>query len=125
MVSLGSSIDEDLTVAAGISGSARYGAKTYEDNKTDLSADSKVFSRDNGSPLAADSLINFACLSLSDDMQSEEWMLDSGASMHFTHDINDFVDYEAITPIPCKTATSVTSIIGKGAIILDVAGWKV
>jgi len=52
-------------------------------------------------------------------------MLDSGASMHFTHDINDFVDYEVITPIPCKTATSVTSIIGKGAIILDVAGWKV
>ena len=119
VVSLGSSsLDEDLAVAAGLSGPTRYGAISLEDNNTDLSTESKVFSRDNGSPLdTCKTLINFACLSLDDDMQSEEWMLDSGASMHFT--------YEAITPIPCKTATSVTSIIGKGAIILDVSGWIV
>ena len=53
----------------------------------------------------------FACVSL-DDNSASEWMLDSGASMHFTFDIEDFVDYQAIAPIPVKTATTVTSITG-------------
>jgi len=35
-----------------------------------------------------------------------EWTLDSGASRHFTHDINDFVEYRLIKPWGIKTATS-------------------
>jgi hypothetical protein len=51
-----------------------------------------------------------------------EWMLDSGASRHFTFDINDFVSYETIDTIPVRTATSFTSIVGKGTVILEVNG---
>ena len=47
-------------------------------------------------------------------------MLDSGASRHFTFDINDFVEYEAIESIPLRTATSFTTIIGKGTVILYI-----
>jgi hypothetical protein len=30
-----------------------------------------------------------------------EWLLDSGASMHFTNNIHDFVDYQVIKPRLC------------------------
>jgi len=70
VVSLGSSLDEDLTVIAGLSGPTRYGAKILEDNKTDLPLVSNgSTSRDNGSPLDTCKItINFACLSLYDDI---------------------------------------------------------
>jgi hypothetical protein len=47
-------------------------------------------------------------------------MLDSGASMHFTNDINDFIEYQTIPPIIIRTATSQTSVVGKGAVLLMV-----
>jgi hypothetical protein len=47
-------------------------------------------------------------------------MLNSGASQHFTFDINDFVEYEAIEPIPLRTATNFMTIIGKGTVILYI-----
>ena len=34
----------------------------------------------------------------------QEWMLDSGASFHFSGDINDFVDYTQMEKVPLKTA---------------------
>ena len=46
-----------------------------------------------------------------------EWLLDSGASMHFTNDIYDFVDYQIITPIKVVTANGSTQVKGKGAVI--------
>jgi transposase InsO family protein len=47
------------------------------------------------------------------------WMLDSGASRHFTFDINDFVVYEAIPePIEVLTATTTTNIVGMGTVII-------
>jgi hypothetical protein len=49
-----------------------------------------------------------------------EWLLDSGASMHFTNDINDFIDYQVIKPIKVVTANISTQVTGKGAVILTV-----
>jgi hypothetical protein len=62
----------------------------------------------------------FPCFpSLSDDKKTQ-WMLDSGASRHFTFDINDFVVYEAIPEkIQVLTATTTTDIIGVGTVIIN------
>jgi len=50
---------------------------------------------------------------------TKEWMLDSGASLHFTGDINDFVEYSPIeNGIEVLTATSSAQIRGKGTVIL-------
>lgn len=47
------------------------------------------------------------------------WLLDSGASRHFTSDINDFVEYEPLdVPLRASTANGVASIIGKGTVII-------
>ena len=46
-----------------------------------------------------------------------EWMLDSGASSHFTFNINDFVEYELIEPVDIQTANSHTSMVGKGTVL--------
>jgi hypothetical protein len=47
------------------------------------------------------------------------WMLDSGASRHFTYNINDFVVYEAIPEhIEVLTVTTTTKIVGMGTVII-------
>jgi hypothetical protein len=46
-----------------------------------------------------------------------EWLLDSGASMHFTNSINDFIDYQVIKVV---TANGLMTVTGKGAVILTV-----
>ena len=64
------------------------------------------------------------CVSQCECKNSEyqEWMLDSGASFHFSGDINDFVDYTKMeNKIPLKTANSSASIEGKGTIILALS----
>ena len=66
----------------------------------------------------------FVCLTLQDD-ESEteaEWMLDSGASRHFTFDINDYVNYETTAEVLVRTANSFTKIVGKGTVIITVDG---
>src|ERR1700743_281749 len=47
-------------------------------------------------------------------------MLDSGASWYFTYNTNDFVELEAITPLPIYTANGQTEITGKGTVIFTV-----
>jgi hypothetical protein len=49
----------------------------------------------------------------------QEWLLDSGASQHYTSDLNDFVNYAPLE-IKCsvQTANSSASIEGQGTIIL-------
>jgi len=56
------------------------------------------------------------CMNVSEIEDTTEWTLDSGASRHFTHDINDFVEYRLIKPWGIKTATSRTTVIAKGTI---------
>ena len=49
-----------------------------------------------------------SCLPLHDELSENEaiWMLDSGASWHFTYDTNDSVELEAITPLPVRATVS-------------------
>ena len=54
--------------------------------------------------------------------ETQEWMLDSGASFHFSGDVNNFVDHTQMKEeIPLRTANSSTIIKGKGTIILTLS----
>ena len=68
--------------------------------------------------------VKISCLPLHDELSENEatWMLDSGASWHFTYNANDFVELEAISPIPIYTANGQTDITGKGTVIFTVDG---
>jgi hypothetical protein len=60
------------------------------------------------------------CYPSTSETNKTQWVLDSGASQHFTFDINDFVMYEAIPePIQVLTATTTTNIVGMGAVIIN------
>ena len=57
------------------------------------------------------------CLSEQDNQRIASWIIDSGASQHFTYNINDFIEY---MPGTVKTANSKAQIIGKGMVVLEV-----
>ena len=59
-----------------------------------------------------------------DHMNRVDWILDSGASLHFTGDMNDFIEYTPLEKnITANTATSAnTQIIGKGTVMMAVEG---
>ena len=61
-----------------------------------------------------------SCLNMGEHNPETEvkWLLDSGASRHFTYDINDFVEYKTITPMPLLTANGRAEAIGQGTVIL-------
>ena len=49
----------------------------------------------------------------------KEWLIDSGASEHFTYDINNFIDYEVLkNHSSVKTANCTAEVRGKGTVIL-------
>src|SRR5258708_7336030 len=53
------------------------------------------------------------------DKCSKEWLIDSGASLHFTNSLDDYVHYEQMTSqILVKTANSSALLRGKGTVIL-------
>ena len=62
------------------------------------------------------------CSSCEKTKNKTMWMLDSGASLHFTNDLDDFIEYEAIAPVLIRTATTVTHVVGRGTVILTVDG---
>ena len=64
--------------------------------------------------------IPLSCLNVGEYNPETEvkWLLDSGASRHFTYDINDFVEYKPITPMPLLTANGKAEAIGQGTVIL-------
>jgi hypothetical protein len=50
------------------------------------------------------------------------WLLDSGASLHFMHNFNDFIEYETAKPadrMPVRTALDIVHVEGKGAVLLE------
>jgi hypothetical protein len=48
------------------------------------------------------------------------WLLDSGASFHFTNNMDDFAKYSPLKkPVYVATATSTTGVIGVGTVILN------
>jgi hypothetical protein len=67
------------------------------------------------------SSINVLTLSHGVNVEKEaEWILDSGASRHFTNSLNDFVEFEDCQPVLVRTATSSTFITGKGTVYLKL-----
>ena len=65
----------------------------------------------------------FVCLTPQDSDKNEteaKWMLDSGASRHFTFNINNYVNYETTAEVLVRTANSFTKIVGKGTVIITV-----
>jgi len=57
-------------------------------------------------------------------MNKVEWILDSGASLHFTGEMNDFVDYAPLE-IEITAATTTlenTKILGRGTVLMAVEG---
>jgi hypothetical protein len=47
------------------------------------------------------------------------WLVDSGASEHFTGFIEDFIDYKAFPfPLPAATANGITHILGQGSVYI-------
>jgi hypothetical protein len=50
------------------------------------------------------------------------WLLDSSASLHFTHDFNDFIEYETVKPadqMPVRTVSDIIHVEGKGTVLLE------
>ena len=72
------------------------------------------------------------CCPLLSELDAEEnlnrvsWILDSGASLHYTGDINDFVEYAPLEkPIKAATATTTnTDIIGVGTVLMTIEDSK-
>jgi len=52
--------------------------------------------------------------------QKIEWILDSGASLHFTWNIDDFVEFQSIDKQPLKTANGQSQMEGVGTILLSI-----
>ena len=126
--------EEEIAAAAGLSKpSTRYEANRIFRQETDvalaLCKNIKCNLRWCSTPIRDDTLLEHSlellvlgfnkliCPSETDD-KVNEWMLDSGASMHFTNDMNNFVEYQPIPPISVKTAINRVSVKGKGTIIL-------
>ena len=64
---------------------------------------------------------NMKCLSCED--RNKIWIIDSGASMHFTPDQSDFVMYQPLGnhKIPVSTTAGVIHVVGKGPVWIR---WK-
>ena len=132
VVSLGSSQEEMIEEAlmnpevkmedpqtaneAGLFG--RYAPNKDSDQKADLTPTvTKVVEY-----IVAPSNQNCCCTSCENPKDKTMWMLDSGASFHFTNNLNDYIEYEAIAPVEIQTATTVTHIVGRGTVNLTVDG---
>jgi transposase InsO family protein len=50
------------------------------------------------------------------------FLLDSGASLHFMHDFNDFIEYETAKladQMPVRTVSDIVHIEGKGTVLIE------
>ena len=69
-------------------------------------------------------ICNTSCLPCSHECDcktddTKEWIIDSGASLHFTNSVDNFIDYEVLEGNKSvKTANSSAQMIGKGTIII-------
>ena len=98
-----------------------YLASTFFPPGITATDDNVQIGLDNITVCSTNKLSPFCCNNQCECKNSEmqEWMLDSGASFHFSGDINDFVDYTQMEEeIPLRTANSSAFIKGKGMIIL-------
>jgi hypothetical protein len=62
------------------------------------------------------------CKGKSDSKMTTLWLLDSGASLHFMHDFNDFIEYETAKPagwMPVGTVLDIVHVEGKGTVLIE------
>ena len=113
------------SAVAGPSGTThRYVCTKRADNHTDVPAVTRKYR--SIMKYLVPNLSSFVCcpLCVNEDQAEATWMLNSGASCHFTDDLNDFIEFEEnIGPERVvRTANSSTSIAGKGTVIFTVNG---
>ena len=53
-----------------------------------------------------------------DSDKLKEWIIDSGASDHFTNDINDFIECQRVDNVSVRTANSSAQIVGQGTVLM-------
>ncbi len=66
-------------------------------------------------------LINDHCKKC-EELHNIGWILDSGASVHFTKSKNDFIDYQEVhnaPPVNTAAAKNPLQIKGKGTVLLS------
>ena len=118
----GDELDEDLVALVLGPSKSRYAALEIILRKTLTKARSVLKQINSLVHDLNDKKSDLFAASLSDTKMNTpaEWLLDSGASMHFTNNINDFVDYQTTTTIKVVTANGSTQVRGKGAVILVI-----
>ena len=113
------------SAVAGPSGTThRYVYKQKVNSLTDITAVTRKY-RSNTKYLVPNQYSFVCCpLHVNEDQSEATWMLNSGASCHFTNNINDFVEFEEnVGPERVvRTANGSTSITGKGTVIFMVSG---
>jgi hypothetical protein len=56
---------------------------------------------------------------------SPQWILDSGASLHFTGDMNDFIEFSPLKePISVNTANGTVQVEGSGTVLINCSKQK-
>ena len=114
---------EDLCAAEGMLES-RIMVRGAKDHKNAQNTDDSLTVTKPTADLGSLVANNISCCPLHDELSENEaiWMLDSGTSWHFIYNANDFVELEAIPPVPIYTANGQTDITGKGTVIFTVDG---
>ena len=107
-------VDGEVTDCTGLG--LRQVQNTSERNMTNNSSQLDIY--------ITELYINKICLQCSHGCdcktnKMKEWLIDSGASEHFTYDINSFVDYEELkNHSSVKTANSTAEVRGRGTVII-------
>ena len=126
VVSLGSTddemdLDEVLAISAGLVGSSgtspRYDAQLVPLEETNIPTVSNLDRK-----LDRLEINTLSCAPLTDnEPYCKTWLLDSGASCHFTYDLSDFIDIQDIPHVPLQTANGQANATKKGTIILQLS----
>ena len=118
---------EESAVAGPSGTSHRYVRKQKANDLTDVIAVTRKYH--SNTKYLVPNQYSFVCcpLRVNEDQSEATWMLDSGASCHFTNNMNDFVEFEEnVGPERVmRTTNSSTSIAGKGTVIFTVNGERV
>ena len=109
--SSGDELDEELVALVSGPSKSRYAALRIILSKT-LTKACSVLKQIHSLALDLNNKSDLFAALLSDTKMNTpaEWLLDSGVSMHFTNDINDFIDYQTITPIKVVTANRLMQV---------------
>ena len=116
------------SAVAGPSGTPhRYVHIQKANGSTDVTAVTRKYCRDTKYLVPNHYSLVCCPLRVNEDQSEATWMLDSGASCHFTNDINDFIEFEEnVGPERMvQTANGSTSIAGKGTVIFIINGDRV